>query len=248
MSVDKLGRQARSRVETLLVVDDDPKIHPLIDFHLEGVVERILHEESALAGLRRARDSKPDVVLLDIEMPGMDGFEVCRELKRAEQTRDIPVLFLSAEMQDHQIARALDMGGADYVTKPFKSIVLQARVRVALRTKRVIDLLKKEAVVDGLTGLLSRRRFEEILMRRWSEAGTRDESVAVALLELDDFDSINDGLGHGVGDEVLIRVAKALQGSQRTDDIACRFRGGDVRDALAWCRTSRCGGRSQRCC
>jgi PleD family two-component response regulator len=188
------------------------------------------------------------VVLLDIEMPGMDGFEVCRELKRAEQTRDIPVLFLSAEMQDHQIARALDMGGADYVTKPFKSIVLQARVRVALRTKRVIDLLKKEAVVDGLTGLLSRRRFEEILMRRWSEAGTRDESVAVALLELDDFDSINDGLGHGVGDEVLIRVAKALQGSQRTDDIACRFRGGDVRDALAWCRTSRCGGRSQRCC
>ena len=158
-------------------------------------------------------------------MPGMDGFEVCRELKRAEQTRDIPVLFLSAEMQEHQIARALDMGGADYVTKPFKSIVLQARVRVALRTKRVIDLLKKEAVVDGLTGLLSRRRFEEILMRRWSEAGTRDESVAVALLELDDFDSINDGLGHGVGDEVLIRVAKALQGSQRTDDIACRFRG-----------------------
>mgnify|MGYP002525160581 CR=1 FL=1 len=79
------------RAETLLVVDDDPNIHPLIDFYLEGVVERVLHAESPLAGLQCARKSRPSVVLLDIDMPGMTGFELCRELKRDEDTRDIPM-------------------------------------------------------------------------------------------------------------------------------------------------------------
>ena len=136
------------RAETLLVVDDDPNIHPLIDFYLEGVVERVLHAESPLAGLQCARKSRPSVVLLDIDMPGMTGFELCRELKRDEDTRDIPVLFLTVEKDERQVARALDSGGTDYVTKPFSGVVLQARVRAALRTKRLIDLFKKEARID----------------------------------------------------------------------------------------------------
>ncbi len=213
------------RVETLLVVDDDPNIHPLIDFHLEGVVERVLHAESPLAGLQCARESRPSVVLLDIDMPGMDGFELCRELKRNEDTRDIPVLFLTVEKNERQVARALDSGGTDYVTKPFSVVVLQARVRAALRTKRLIDLFKKEARVDWLTSLPTRRVLERALERQWSERRRRDEPFAVALLDLDHFKSINDRFGHGVGDEVLMRVGKTLHDSLRRHELACRFGG-----------------------
>ena len=211
--------------ESLLVVDDDPDIHPLIDFYLENVVERILHAESPEAGLQCARECRPGVVLLDIDMPGMNGFEVCRELKRDEDTRDIPVLFLTVEKQDHQVARALDSGGTDYVTKPFSHVVLQARVRAALRTKRLIELFKKEARIDWLTGLPTRRVLESALERQWSERRRRDEPFAVALLDLDHFKSINDRFGHGVGDEVLTRVGKTLQDSLRGHELACRYGG-----------------------
>jgi len=217
-------RRAASR-ESLLVVDDDPNIHPLIDFYLEDVVDRILHAESPEAGLRCARECRPGVVLLDIDMPGMDGFEVCRELKRDEDTRDIPVLFLTVEKQEHQVARALDSGGTDYVTKPFSHVVLQARVRAALRTKRLIELFKKEARIDWLTGLPTRRVLEGALERQWSERRRRDEPFAIALLDLDHFKSINDRFGHGVGDEVLTRVGKTLQDSLRGHELACRYGG-----------------------
>jgi len=213
------------RVETLLVVDDDPNIHPLIDYHLDGVVERVLHAESSLAGLKCARESHPSVVLLDIDMPDMDGFELCRELKRDEETRDIPVLFLTVEKHERQVAKALDSGGTDYVTKPFSVVVLQARVRAALRTKRLIDLFKKEARVDWLTGLPTRRVLEGALERQWSERRRREEPFAVALLDLDHFKSVNDRFGHGVGDEVLMRVGKTLHDSLRSHELACRFGG-----------------------
>jgi diguanylate cyclase (GGDEF)-like protein len=222
--VNDLAQQSNGR-ETLLVVDDDPNIHALIDFHLEDVVEQVLHAESPQAGLQCARECKPGVVLLDIDMPGMDGFEVCRQLKRDEDTRDIPVLFLTVERQENQVAKALDSGGTDYVTKPFSVVVLRARVRAALRTKRLIDLFKKEARIDWLTGLPTRRVLEAALERQWSERRRRDEPFAVALLDLDHFKSINDRFGHGVGDEVLTRVGKTLQESLRGHELACRFGG-----------------------
>jgi diguanylate cyclase (GGDEF)-like protein len=211
--------------ETLLIVDDDPNIHPLIDFHLDGVVERILHAASPLVGLQLAKQYQPDVVLLDIDMPRMDGYALCRELKNDEDTRDIQVLFLTGERKEHQIARALDTGGTDYVTKPFNVIVLQARVRAALRTKRLVDLLKREARVDGLTGLPNRRVFEEVLEQHWAEHERHAQNFAVVMLDLDHFKAINDEFGHGVGDEALRRVGKAIRGTQRTYELACRFGG-----------------------
>ncbi len=225
MESDESGSRIRARTETLLVVDDDPKIHPLIEFHLDGVVERILHAESPVAGLQIARHTKPDVVLLDIDMPRMDGFELCRELKADEDTRDSQVLFLTGESQEHQIARALDSGAADYVTKPFNVVVLQARVRAALRTKRLVDLLRREARIDGLTGRPNRRAFEDALNQQWSQQQRKAENFATVVLDLDHFKSINDEYGHGVGDEVLRCVGTALQASQRAHEVWCRIGG-----------------------
>lgn len=219
-------QSAEPRIETLLVVDDDPKIHPLIDFHLEGVVEKILHAESPLVGLRMAQEHRPDVVLLDIDMPRMDGYAWCRALKSDEDTRDSQVLFLTVESEEHQIVRALDSGGTDYVTKPFIAVVLQARVRTALRTKRLVDLLRREARVDGLTGLPNRRVFEEALEQYWSEHERHPENFAVVMLDLDHFKSINDEFGHGIGDEVLRLAGNTLQNSRRNYEFAYRF-GGD---------------------
>jgi len=219
-------KDSEPRKETLLVMDDDPKIHPLIDFHLEGVVEKILHAESPLVGLRMAKEHLPDVVLLDIDMPRMDGYAWCRELKSDEDTRDSQVLFLTVESEEHQIVRALDSGGTDFVTKPFNVVVLQARVRAAIRTKRLVDLLKREARVDGLTGLPNRRVFEETLERYRSEHERYAENFAVVMFDLDHFKSINDEFGHGIGDEVLKRTGKAMQCSRRRYELAYRF-GGD---------------------
>jgi diguanylate cyclase (GGDEF)-like protein len=218
-------KKTEPHVETLLIVDDDPNIHPLIDLHLEGVVERILHADSARLGLQIARESRPDVVLLDIDMPQMDGYAVCRALKSDEDTQDSQILFLTAECEEHLIAKALDLGGADYVSKPFNVIVLQARVRSALRTKRLIDLLTKEARIDGLTGLPNRRVFEQTLARQCSEFRRQPENFAVAILDLDHFKAINDTFGHGVGDEVLRRVGKAIHDTQRAYELVCRIGG-----------------------
>jgi diguanylate cyclase (GGDEF)-like protein len=159
-------------------------------------------------------------------MPRMDGYAWCRELKSDEYTRDSQVLFLTVESEEYQIVRALDSGGTDYVTKPFNVVILQARVRAALRTKRLVDLLKREARIDGLTGLPNRRVFEEALEQYWSEHERHAENFAVAMLDLDHFKSINDEFGHGIGDEVLRRAGKALQSSRRSYELAYRL-GGD---------------------
>jgi diguanylate cyclase (GGDEF)-like protein len=173
-----------------------------------------------------AKEHLPDVVLLDIDMPRMDGYAWCRELKSDDDTRDSQVLFLTGESEEHQIVRALDSGGTDYVTKPFNVVILQARVRAALRTKRLVDLLKREARIDGLTGLPNRRVFEEALEQYWSEYERHAANFAVVMLDLDHFKSINDEFGHGIGDEVLRRAGKALQSFRRRYELAYRF-GGD---------------------
>ena len=124
----------------LLVIDDDPGLHTLVDFHLEGVVDKITHAVTGAQGLRLALDSTPTVILLDIKMPKMDGFAVCRQLKENDLTRDIPIVFLTCDKSAAHIRKALESGGSDYVTKPFEPIELQARVRTAIRTRRLIDL------------------------------------------------------------------------------------------------------------
>jgi len=210
---------------TLLIIDDDASVHDLIDFHLEGAIDNIMHAVSPSQGIQMAIDSVPDMILLDIEMPKMDGFQVCRQLKEEKGTRDIPVLFLTRDNNAFHIAKGLDCGGADYVVKPFNVVELLARVRAALRTKKLIELLKEHARIDALTGLLSRGAFEEGLDAAIADYSRNGRPFGLLVLDLDHFKKINDTYGHGIGDEVLRCTGAALQEATRPYDICVRSGG-----------------------
>lgn len=210
---------------TLLVIDDDPTAHDLTDYYLSTVVAETLHASSGPQGVRLAKEVLPDAILLDIEMPGMDGFQVCRQLKETDSTRDIPILFLTKDKDSFHIAQALDAGGSDYVTKPFVPIELQARVRLAFRVKRANDALKKQALFDPLTNLGNRGVFDHGLRAAVAEYARNAHAFALLILDLDHFKLVNDRYGHGVGDEVLVQVAKVIRRTSRPYDVVARYGG-----------------------
>jgi diguanylate cyclase (GGDEF)-like protein len=211
---------------TILVIDDDASIHTAVERRLEGVVDQVLKAISPTMGLRIAIQDKPDVILLDVNMPQIDGFKVCRHLQENPGTRDIPILFLTADKNPGNLAKALDAGASDYISKPFNAIELEARVRVALRTKQMIDLLRERARIDAVTGLNNRAAMDDALIAATSAFRRTGHPVALLMIDLDHFKKINDTYGHGVGDDVIRRVGASIRAGCRPYDIACRF-GGD---------------------
>jgi diguanylate cyclase (GGDEF)-like protein len=211
---------------TILVIDDDASIHTAVERRLKSVVDQVLKADSPTKGLRIAIQDKPDVILLDVNMPQIDGFKVCRHLQENPTTHDIPILFLTADDNPSNLAKALDAGASDYISKPFNAIELEARVRVALRTKHMIDLLQEKARIDALTGLNNRAAMDDALVAVTSAFHRTGHSVALLMIDLDHFKKINDTYGHGVGDDVIRRVGASIRTGCRPYDIACRF-GGD---------------------
>jgi len=211
---------------TVLVIDDDASIHRAVERRLEGVVDQVLKADSPTKGLQIAIQDKPDVILLDVNMPQIDGFKVCRHLQENPTTHDIPILFLTADDNPDNLAKALDAGASDYISKPFNAVELEARVRVALRTKRLIDLLQERARIDALTGLNNRAAMDDTLIAATSAFHRTGQPLALLMIDLDHFKEINDTYGHGVGDDVIRRVGMTIRAGCRPYDIACRF-GGD---------------------
>ena len=213
---------------SVLLIDDDLDMHRAMRTHLAGVVDVILTTVLAGEGVQMAAERQPDLVLLYDDLPVTDGFAVCRALKKGRTTRDIPVMFLSNDGRPHRIAKALDTGATGYVTKPFQPIELQAHVRAALRTKRLVDLLKEHSQVDAATGLGNRRAFGSAVRAITSLNRRHGQRFAVVMLCLDGFQSVNKEYGYGIGDEVLGRVGKAVAGNCRPADVACRYAGGTL--------------------
>jgi len=211
---------------TILVIDDDASIHRAVERRLEGVVDQVLKAESPTKGLQIAIQEKPDVILLDLNMPQIDGFKVCRHLQEHPTTRDIPILFLTADQNPDNLAKALDAGASDYISKPFNAIELEARVRVALRTKQMIDLLQERARIDAVTSLNNRAAMDDALVAAASAFKRTGHPVSLLMIDLDHFKKVNDTYGHGVGDDVLRRVGASIRANCRPYDAACRF-GGD---------------------
>jgi diguanylate cyclase (GGDEF)-like protein len=213
------------RRQRVLVIDDSVLIHSLVRARLEDEPVEVHFADSAKAGLAMAAALDPDLILLDVDMPEMDGFEACRRLKADPGTSAIPVVFLSGASTAQQKVQGLDLGAVDYVTKPFDPAELRARVRAALRTKYLMDLLAKRAMIDGLTGLWNRACFEQRLASEMSLARRSERPLACAMLDLDHFKQINDAHGHPFGDEVLRGVAQVLLDTCRTEDVPCRYGG-----------------------
>ena len=140
----------------VLVIDDSEFIHKLVRVRLRKEGLEVRAEYSGREGLERSLEDVPDLILLDVDLPDMDGFEVCRRLKEHQTTRHIPVIFLTGNVTTEAKVRGLDLGAVDYVTKPFDDVELRARVRAALRTKRLQDILEQQSYLDALTGLWNR--------------------------------------------------------------------------------------------
>jgi diguanylate cyclase (GGDEF)-like protein len=212
--------------ESLLLVDDDRLVHEALERELAGRVERVLHAFEPEDGLRIALQERPDIILLDVNLPRMDGLKLCRHLKEAPSTRDVPILFLTVDSNVHRLARALEIGATDYIRKPFDPVELRARVAAALRLRRMINLLRDQAWIDPLTGVKNRAAFDDALAAAAAAFERVGQPAGVLLLDLDHFKAVNDRYGHGVGDEILRRVGAAIRSCCRPYDTACRF-GGD---------------------
>ena len=177
-------------------------------------------------GIAIAQQTSPDLILLDVMMPNMDGFEVCRRLKSDASTNAIPVMFVTARDDAGDEERGLNLGAVDYITKPFHLPVVRARIRNQMLLKQKTDLLERLAHVDGLTGVANRRRFDEALVLETRRCHRTNMPISLLLLDIDHFKHYNDHFGHGMGDITLTRVATTLsQKVARASDLVARYGG-----------------------
>jgi two-component system, cell cycle response regulator len=211
--------------QTVLAIDDSPDIHRLLDVRLRPEKLILHHAFSAEEGLVKAIELRPDLVLLDVDLPLMTGFEVCQELKKNPATAEIPIIFLTGANEVHTKVQGFDLGAVDYVVKPFEPAELRARVRAALRAKRFHDLLSARSHVDGLTGVWNRSYFNQRIGDEVSAAKRYGRTVTLLMVDLDHFKRHNDSFGHPFGDQVLEVMGEILHTSLRTTDAPCRYGG-----------------------
>jgi diguanylate cyclase (GGDEF)-like protein len=209
----------------ILIVDDAPINIQVLNEALRDRY-RIFFATSGEDALKLVATTLPDLILLDVMMPDMDGYEVCRRLKADPLLQGIPVIFVSAMTQQEDETIGLELGAVDYITKPFSPAIVQLRVRNQLELKRQRDLLERLAMVDGLTGLPNRRAFDDLFEREWRRASRNRSAVSLLMLDIDHFKAYNDAYGHLVGDDCLKQVAIALaQALVRPADFVARFGG-----------------------
>lgn len=210
----------------VLLVDDTPtNLHVLIRSLQDDYRVKIATSGAKALEIAQSAD-KPDLILLDVMMPEIDGYEVCRRLKENPATHRIPIIFVTALDNPSDEERGLNLGAEDYVTKPFAMPVVRARVRNHIRFKQTVELLESMAFIDGLTCLSNRRHFDQTLDTEWKRSLRNGEPLALILADVDNFKKYNDHFGHGKGDECLKKVAKAFAESvNRPGDVVARYGG-----------------------
>ncbi len=211
-------------IPRVLAIDDSELIQRLLETRLRGERLELHSARSSEEGLQKAKVLKPEVILLDIGLDGMNGFQLLEKLKEDSETRNIAVIFISASNEPMDRVKGLDLGAIDFITKPFDAFELKARVRSALRTQHLVKLLEQRAQLDDKTGLWNRRYFDQRMIQEVSEAKRHSRPLSLVLCDIDRFKRFNDQFGHPFGDSVLERVAQTLSGG-RTSDIACRYGG-----------------------
>ncbi|MFN3984232.1 MAG: diguanylate cyclase domain-containing protein [Rhodocyclaceae bacterium] len=224
-----------------LVIEDTVTSATLVCHLLEKMGLRTFHARDGESGVEAFKSERPDLILLDIIMPGMDGFEVARRIRQLERDGEwTPIIFLSAKASEADLERGIEVGGDDYLVKPVSEVVLKAKVRAMQRiaqmrysllllTRKLNDAnreLSRLSSVDGLTGVANRRVFDETLAREWRRAARRQAPVSLLLADVDHFKQFNDHYGHQAGDECLKSVARALERAlRRPSDLVARYGG-----------------------
>ena len=210
---------------TLLIVDDE-KQNRLLLTELFGTTYKIIQAKNGVQALEKARQHRPDLILLDVLMPEMDGMGVLRELKRDHATRLIPVIFITALDSATDEENGLNLGAVDYISKPFHPPIVRVRVRNQLQLVHQRRLLEQLASLDGLTGIPNRRQFDATLLKEWHRCQRNQQPLSLIVADVDFFKKYNDALGHAAGDRVLQEVAATLrQAARRPGDLVARYGG-----------------------
>ncbi|TMV18292.1 diguanylate cyclase [Paenibacillus thermoaerophilus] len=216
------------------LMEEAPKILVVDDSKLNiRILKELLEDQYRLAvaysgeeALDMAVVFQPDLILLDIVMPGMDGYELCGKLKQHPVTADTPVIFITALNRPEDEAKGLEFGAIDYISKPFNPAVVKARVKNHIELKRHRDFLKRISSIDGLTGLANRRRFDEYFEKELLRAVRNKQPISLMMLDVDHFKAYNDHYGHLAGDECLKAIAGALTRClHRPGDLIARYGG-----------------------
>jgi two-component system, cell cycle response regulator len=217
---------------TILIADDSMVVRAVLRRQLEADGHTVVEAVDGEQALRACGEVRPDVVLLDVEMPVLDGHATLERLKADPDLRDIPVVFLTGRVDTADVVTGLRLGAHDYLRKPFEANELMARVSAALRTKWLQDELRarnaeldRVSRIDMLTGLYNRRHLDEHLRRTISSARRHNREVGVLLADIDHFKRVNDHHGHLAGDAVLKEVAARLLRTVRTEDALGRWGG-----------------------
>lgn len=234
------------RAATILVVDDMEENQILLRRLLTRAGYNVRGAYDGHEALQIAESDLPDMVLLDISMPDMDGYQVCRKLKKSPKLRDIPVIFISAlgDMLDKE--KAFSVGGVDYITKPIETrdVLMRVATHLSIRTmqkqleQRNVDLedeivrreaveqqLKHQATTDPLTQLFNRRQFLDLADRELSRSERKNRPISIIMMDIDHFKSVNDTYGHLIGDQVLVHLADICLKDCRKYDIWARYGG-----------------------
>jgi diguanylate cyclase (GGDEF)-like protein len=249
-----------TRKGKILVVDDDRLNRIKLSINLEEAGCEVALAQDGAQALEKLRADAFDTVLLDLMMPVMDGFEVLEEVRRDASLQRIPFIVISGEEDISSIVRCIEMGAADYLTKPFNPVILRARINSCLEKKRSYDReaelftelqqryqelqelhdkvhkqaaqLKELSIRDALTALYNRRHFDEQGETVFAQAQRYNHPLTVMIGDIDFFKRINDGFSHAIGDEVLRRVGQILQQNTRDSDIVARYGGEEFVIAL----------------
>lgn len=211
---------------TILVVDDMTTTLLLLHDLLKDTYEVKIAKSGTKALEILESPNDIDLILLDIEMPDINGYDVCKRIKNNETIKNIPIIFITGRTSQEDEEYGLNLGAIDYITKPFNKAIVKLRIKNYLNLKIKNDMLEKLSMYDGLTNIRNRRYFDETFEKTFSEIKRDKKSLAVLMIDIDFFKPYNDNYGHGQGDETLRKVAKALEKTiKRASDFVARYGG-----------------------
>lgn len=225
---------------TVLVIDDSPTNLAVLYDYLNSMGAEVLVKKDGESGIEIAIRKQPDIIILDVLMPNIDGYETCRRLKLESTTKAIPVIFASALVETADKLKGFEMGGVDYITKPFQLEEVLARIEVHLSiitlqqqlqlANQALEIanqkLYKQTVLDGLTQISNRRHFDDYLAQEWQRAVREKQSIALLICDIDFFKQYNDTYGHQGGDDCLKQIAQVMDNvPKRPMDLVARYGG-----------------------
>lgn len=214
-----------SEQPVLLLIDDSPAIHRLLTFKLKNDGLEFLAAYSGIEGCELAISQLPSLILLDLSMPGMNGFDTIRRLKDTPETMGIPIIIISGSQESADKVLAFELGAMDFVTKPFDIHELRARIQSAIKLDRLMNMLEQQAQIDGLTGLWNRTHLDDRLLAEIESVRRKNATLSFVICDLDHFKKLNDSFGHPAGDAVLETFAAILRREVRAYDVPCRYGG-----------------------